>query len=742
MVGPAPQDERRSDFPYCYAIPRSRRTTPTIALASRAATSIFPSQCITRPLSSSEFPAAQPVIPNLERCDCQVRSKFGNNLAVPFSEALKYLLTGKTVALLWKNVGNFLGYAGRDLEGGCESAGNGGSVTKRYRFSADDAEGKDLRLLASETAADHVLQGCTTFLALPILGQLASDDDVSARARTLRRLFECTLTLAYRTRAKSASAVEESDALAAGALFGLVQVTPREEFPSPRAFRLRNEAPGVRQSLATEWAMSSRGSTDRTARTWTDTYLNNFRKFMHDVIENGELERCYRDTWPETIRTVPDARQDVRVASVTPTALGDAHAETLTGSCPLTYSNAAPPVRDGFVARPVESRSLLNALTAHGAGHEPVGLTSTTALHGTGGYGKTSLASWVCQHPDVVSEFPDGVCWAELGQSPTEEKLLGALADITSMLTRRTPQRLSTLPAATAAFAAATQNRKALIVIDDVWSSADLAPFLAGSPSCRRLITTRKPGCLPQQSRRIEVAYMRPVEAGQLLSAGLPDESDRTLLPLYERSGRWPLVLALLNGVLRSMTRRFSTPLDIVVDSLVTRMDTQGLVGLDQLSDSDTRARSVGTTIQMSLDELAASANDTAVDRCTALACFPEGTLIDYKLIETVWECDPVDARQTCAGLADRSLLTSITPAGVRLHDVVRDYLRRSHYRIVEAASGRLIDAARAACAHGLHELPTAFPEMTGQLALHMITAVRDDELRALLTDLWQDPGN
>ncbi|MEU1607470.1 NB-ARC domain-containing protein [Micromonospora matsumotoense] len=394
---------------------------------------------------------------------------------------------------------------------------------------------------------------------------------------------------------------------------------------------------------------------------------------------------------------------------------------------------AIPLPPPNFVPRPDEGGQLIAALLDAGS-TTTVGLGSAAAVHGTGGYGKTSLAAWACRSPDVQAAFPDGIYWVELGRDPSAEAIVGALSDLAALLSGEPPQGYSTVFAAGAAFALATKDRQALVVVDDVWNARDLEPFLRADPACKVLVTTRRPRCLPHDSVRIEVDRMTPRQAQALLSAGLDPATRSTTFRLYERSGRWPIVLSLLNGVLRSMVDSFGLSVTAVVDDIVARLDRQGVAGLDELADE--RDRTIAGTLEISLDELTATAGPAAAGRMLSLCCFPPGTLIDFSLLEILWGGDRLDVRKTCAALADRSLVQGMTRDGVRLHDVIHDYLRRSRWPEIFAAHARLVEAARALTVGGWHELPHRLPVLVNLLAYQLVNANLEDELRSALADL------
>jgi multisubunit Na+/H+ antiporter MnhB subunit len=88
----------------------------------------------------------------------------------------------------------------------------------------------------------------------------------------------------------------------------------------------------------------------------------------------------------------------------------------------------APPV-DRIVERSELGDQLIAALTAPGA--VGVGLTTglagarwpgaagvglTTGLAGAGGFGKTTLAAWVCHWPEIRRRYAGGLLWVTVGQ--------------------------------------------------------------------------------------------------------------------------------------------------------------------------------------------------------------------------------------------------------------------------------------------------------------------------------------
>lgn len=152
-----------------------------------------------------------------------------------------------------------------------------------------------------------------------------------------------------------------------------------------------------------------------------------------------------------------------------------------------------PSIATGTVGRP-EAQSFVvePVLAAADATTPPV------LIGGPGGFGKTTLALQVCSDARLDDTF-DVMLWAETGQDCTMGRIAAIAADLCEHLTGERPV-VSTAEQAGFLLAEALGERRVLLVVDNVWSSADLAPFLLGGPQCVRLVTTRNLGVCRSRS--------------------------------------------------------------------------------------------------------------------------------------------------------------------------------------------------------------------------------------------------
>ena len=333
-------------------------------------------------------------------------------------------------------------------------------------------------------------------------------------------------------------------------------------------------------------------------------------------------------------------------------------------------------VPEWVVERPTEVAAVAQALVR--GRDKAVGIT--TSLQGAGGFGKTTLALMVCTDRRVRRRFGRHVYMVTVGQDLRASAALAAKVNDVIRLVSGEETTFTDPELAGIRLGALLDTRPPrLLVLDDVWEPQQLAPFTRGGRRCSRLVTTRVPGLLADPEVAVLVDQMSAEQAWRLLMAGLPPLDPALVEGLLAVTGRWPLLLRLVNEILASAVRagadvraagamlleRLRAGGPAVVDDVTGVASSVLLVGQPQ-----DRARAVRATIEASTGLL--SSRDA--QRFTELAVFAEDEVIPFSLAARLWRAtdglDDLQASQLCARLARLALVSAAgdPTSGMTLH--------------------------------------------------------------------------
>lgn len=407
----------------------------------------------------------------------------------------------------------------------------------------------------------------------------------------------------------------------------------------------------------------------------------------------------------------------ITASFATPDQLNARLLQALTARQKTERLDMVPAFADPVVARP----AVLDEITERLCTDENTDVVALTAVAGTGGFGKTTMAKLAGRDPRVRERFPDGTLWVELGAHVTGAELAAKVNDLSLRLSGDRPlftdpiqagQHLGTL----------LGTGSWLLVIDDVWHGAQLQPFLFTGQDCVRLVTTRNRETLPAQARPVTVDAMERDQSAELLVQGLPDGTEDDLSSLLNQTGGWPVLLRLVNRSLHRYVRHGLSAPEAVrkVEQLLTR---RGAASVD---------RQLTAIIEASLAMLEPS----ALDRYTELAVFPEDTDIPQATLARYWAhtgaLDADEVEELCLEIADLSLVQEYhVGVSLRLHDVVRSYLRHRVADRLGALHESFVDAHRPPSGDWW-DLPDDEPYLWSRLGFHLQQA----ELNAVVCDL------
>jgi NB-ARC domain/APAF-1 helical domain/WD domain, G-beta repeat len=346
-----------------------------------------------------------------------------------------------------------------------------------------------------------------------------------------------------------------------------------------------------------------------------------------------------------------------------------------TGETPLG-AWMVPGTAGNSVSRPALLRAVTELLYQD---DNPAG--RVISIEGTAGFGKTTLAIQACHDGGMKVRYPGGILWVTVGRDAGDASITESISRLHEVITGN---RLTSADASVAAAQLGSQLDQigsSLLVIDDVWSASQLAPFLIGGSQCTRLITTRNVGVAPTGSPTVIVDQMSDDESLQLLVRGTTTPPSGLTSQLLGASGRWPILLNLINGVLVELTNSGATSTEAARWAL-TKLGDAGPTAFDwDVNDESSRDRAVRLTIETSLSLLPAAERL----RYLQLSATPRGKQIPMKVLYLLWADRGYDEARTALVRATFIRLRLATGCwidggpGLYLHDILHEY---AHYSL------------------------------------------------------------
>jgi hypothetical protein len=309
----------------------------------------------------------------------------------------------------------------------------------------------------------------------------------------------------------------------------------------------------------------------------------------------------------------------------------------------------------------------------------PSGRAVSSAVHGIGGVGKTTVARWLVWQPEIARRFPDGRLWVTLGNNSSDAATV--LNYVASQLNpAHTPKPTK---AVCTHLAALLQNKSILLVIEDVWpKSLEAAKaLLVPSPLSRYLLTTRFPQLAENAKVRAKgfpLDAMNEEQASALVENVLGRKLSEAELPLVQRL--WDSVgghaLALELAAIRVKNGRaweaLLTQLTAEISRLEVLDDARGtLLAEAAIPQAIREQRSVRASLLQSVRALSPAGQQLFAWLGVVIA----GATITPDMSATLWSADVEVANDYLSELAGLGLLRA-TERGYRLHNLLHDLAR------------------------------------------------------------------
>ncbi|MBN2388941.1 MAG: trypsin-like peptidase domain-containing protein [Anaerolineales bacterium] len=387
---------------------------------------------------------------------------------------------------------------------------------------------------------------------------------------------------------------------------------------------------------------------------------------------------------------------------------------------PLAPAYGIPDLPPHYIPRTTAINYLKSRLFAQGK----IGISGKggrLGLQGMGGIGKSVLATALAHDPEIHEQFPNGIFWITVGQTPDRKTLQVRLAKFAGAEETGYTDELLAKDSLRSLF----ENWTCLLVLDDVWNVEDASALdVLGEQGCL-LITTRNADVVKGLSaEEYSLDFLTDAQALILLADWAGQKvSD---LPLDAHSvvqecGNLPLALSMVGAFVQHNPENW--------ERVLYRLRNADLGRITQIF-PDYPHRDLLRALQVSVDALPEAWQPYYLE----LAVFPEDTPIPVSVMETFWALEGLnkyDVRDIVDALVDRSLARIDKDGNLTLHDLQYDYIRKQA-RDLKPLHQRLLEAYWKKCPNGWHSGPND-GYFFDHLSYHLHTVGRDHELEQLL---------
>lgn len=290
-----------------------------------------------------------------------------------------------------------------------------------------------------------------------------------------------------------------------------------------------------------------------------------------------------------------------------------------------------------------------------------------TAIDGMAGVGKTTLAVHAAHQ--LAEHFPDGSLFIDLhahtaGHEPTDPATaLDTLLRAIGVPGEKIPERLD---ARSALWRAELAGKRALLVLDNAASAAQVRPLLPGAAGCLTLVTSRRRLTDLDTAQTLSLDVLSRAAAEDLFTRTVDNAAATAeaaaVTEVVDLCGRQPLALRIAAARLRARPAWTAA-------HLATRLREEGRL-LTELAAGD---RCVGTAFSLSYRQLT-----PAQARLFRLLGLVPGPDFDVHVAAALADLPSAATEDLLEELVDVHLVQQPAPGRYQFHDLLRHYARRA----------------------------------------------------------------
>ena len=290
----------------------------------------------------------------------------------------------------------------------------------------------------------------------------------------------------------------------------------------------------------------------------------------------------------------------------------------------------------------------------------------TRGVRGFPGVGKTTLVSVLSRDPDVTETYSDGVLWTSLEQKPA---LMSIFANWGRVLGSDDFLRIPTPDEAAEQLAGILQERKMLLIVDDVWEADHGALFeKARARNCGLLFTTRLPKVANALAQTERAIYALPVlerdeaiKLMRILAPSVVSRYEKECAELLKALEYLPLAIHVAARLLREELRNDWGVEDLLEDIKEGAAIIKAQAPSDRIEGE--HIPTVTALLRKSTDVL-----DEQTRECFAFlgAFAPKPATFDLQAMQAVWQV--ADPKPTAKILLNYGLLEPVSNGRYQMH--------------------------------------------------------------------------
>lgn len=339
--------------------------------------------------------------------------------------------------------------------------------------------------------------------------------------------------------------------------------------------------------------------------------------------------------------------------------------ENVTPGVPVLSQGRAnsvlPPLPGLIVGREAVLTEIKRRLGINSAAMRPI-----TIVQGWPGVGKSTTAAALAHDGQVSQQFPDGVFWTSLGETPNLLMALSAWAEVYHLVEPGRPARIEEL---SSQLTAVLRDKRVLLIVDDVWQAEHALPFRVGGAACALVMTTRLNDLATALAPTAADVYRLPVLAeaaalellGKLTPETVQDYPEGALQLVRDLEGL-PLAINVAGRLLHNEAR-----LGWGVGNLLEELRGSSLLKAQAPSDMTGAGRDTSPTVAALLRRSTDALDALSRERFALLSLFvPKPATFDLQAMALAWDVE--DPRPTVRALMNRGLIEPVSGGRFQMH--------------------------------------------------------------------------